>query len=465
MIDLGRLKSKQKTLFLGEVAGLLHNLGKLSSDFIKKAADPENTPYEFDRVVDPGKVPQLAKLPSLIRSKLWIDLVHALCQGWNWGPIAKASGALEKCLPGLRHPRSLNGTRDALKEAYKAAASISPSDPSSLCKARNLLASAVALAALVQKRVKSASDLLNSKEHDFLLNTKLKVLDEMVSLGELILLMWDDYHGWPHGQHRDPCLEIWTGTSSILQRYLTTSHGVVSGSEKAGSKSKGQTDTAQTLIASPFGSEPRSFLIDVPTLDMTRTRWLSQVVESTTAVYVAAANSWSQFREKLYDSSEPVLRSGLGETRRPLNDVTLWDYSTSVAALFKAAVAKAILEKHFAKTSDLRWQLLSVRYDGLAYLSQSHHISDLLARRDAALSALEEVRVLIEVEYPLGAEIYRDENGSVFVVPHVEYDGREQNLLSLPVGDEGTLGQIIVKRFSAAKVKSKTGRPRSSAWR
>ncbi len=107
----------------------------------------------------------------------------------------------------------------------------------------------------------------------------------------------------------------------------------------------------------------------------------------------------------------------LGETRRPENEITLWDWSGLVAALYKAALAGALLGYRPSDPADLRWRLLSIRFDGLSFFAQSHHLPDLLARRKLLNEALDQVRDLLEVEYPLGTEVYRDEDGSIFVVP------------------------------------------------
>lgn len=156
-------------------------------------------------------------------------------------------------------------------------------------------------------------------------------------------------------------------------------------------------------------------------------------------------------RREVANSADQHLSLALAETRWPVNDVSLWEYASSIAALFKSAVAKAIIEKRFVATSELKWRLLSIRYDGLEYLSRALHISDLLARRDTLEAALNAVKAVIEVEYPLGNEIYRDENGSVLIVPHVEDGDQKVDLLTLPCGgDERALKKVLARNFSQA---------------
>lgn len=454
MIDLSRLKASQSQLFLAEVAGVLHNLGKLAGQFVAKCADPENVKYEFERVVRPGDVLTIRTGRDHIQSKLWLDLLKTLCAEPIWGSATPAAVQIAANLSGA--PVSLRGTRDRLNRAYTTALSANPTLAADLHNTRNRLGAAAALAALLQVPLPSTFDLLdsidkNDQQYRFLCNTRLHVLNVDVSVGELLLLMWDVFHGWPDDQQRDETLAFWTDRSSILQRYLITAHGVISTTEKLGSQARQQSDATRTFGASAFGFEPDQRHLRPDDLELYRDRWLKAVIRDTQRSLAATTDHERNVaRTSLLQASDEALAHGLGETKRPLNDIAVWDYVSPIAGLFKAAVAKAILEGHFVQPSDLRWQLLSVRYDGLAYLARTQHISDLLARAEALTTGLEAVRALIEVEYPLGNEIYRDENGSVYVAPYVEEDDRPVDLLALPVEGGESLGALIAQRFSAA---------------
>ncbi len=143
------------------------------------------------------------------------------------------------------------------------------------------------------------------------------------------------------------------------------------------------------------------------------------------------------------------LRIGLGDTRRPINEVTLWDWSSIVAALYKAEIARCVITGEKREPTEVRWRLLSIRTDGLGYLLSANSIPDLLARKELLTDAWNRVQKLLEEEYPLGLEVYRDENGSVFVVPDME------NLLRLTDSDYNnkTLREFIVERFQSGTVK------------
>lgn len=129
------------------------------------------------------------------------------------------------------------------------------------------------------------------------------------------------------------------------------------------------------------------------------------------------------FLEKL----EEAFDEAVGDDRRPINEVTLRDWGSATAALWKAMAARNILEKQVEDA--FQWRLLRIDFDGLRFLERTPAISDLVGRRAALQAALDEVRTLLEVTYPLGNEVYRDENGSAFVVPALDGDDTDGNRL------------------------------------
>jgi len=94
----------------------------------------------------------------------------------------------------------------------------------------------------------------------------------------------------------------------------------------------------------------------------------------------------------------------------------------------------------------LRWRLLSVRIDGLGYISNVARVPDFLARQKLLSDALDQVRALLEVEYPLGSEVYRDQDGSLFIVPDVP------DLLEIP-DDQGTILETRIIQTFTEKVE------------
>ncbi len=141
--------------------------------------------------------------------------------------------------------------------------------------------------------------------------------------------------------------------------------------------------------------------------------------------------NWQEFRHNFIFSIgkcpfriEDYFRQTVAETRRPLNDVSLFDQTAASVAFLKAALAQNLLlgwKDPITNTiaDKYHWRLLRVGLDGLAFWGDSVRISDLLARKQLITDALNEVQKVIEHDYPLGAEIYRDENGSLFMVPDI----------------------------------------------
>jgi hypothetical protein len=112
--------------------------------------------------------------------------------------------------------------------------------------------------------------------------------------------------------------------------------------------------------------------------------------------------------------------TALGDTRRPVNEVTLSDWSGAVAALYKSALSGALLGIKPANPDDLRWRLLRVNFDVLALYAKAIKVADLLGYQNVVDKACETVKQLVEEEYPLGNEIYRDSTGIYFTFPDLD---------------------------------------------
>lgn len=105
---------------------------------------------------------------------------------------------------------------------------------------------------------------------------------------------------------------------------------------------------------------------------------------------------------------------------RPANDISVWEYGAAVAAFFKAAAANVWIEGKWPDWSKLNWSLLAVGYPGLEFIGQAVRISDTLARKTWIQGKLDQVRERFEDELPLGNEIYRDENGALFLAAQTD---------------------------------------------
>ncbi len=85
-------------------------------------------------------------------------------------------------------------------------------------------------------------------------------------------------------------------------------------------------------------------------------------------------------------------------------ELSLWEHSYELASLHKSAVTQALVEGHWPAPAQLSWRLLGVSVE------------------PPAAEALDEIKELVEVEYPLGNELYRDEKSIHFTFPGLEDD-------------------------------------------
>ena len=120
-------------------------------------------------------------------------------------------------------------------------------------------------------------------------------------------------------------------------------------------------------------------------------------------------------RTNLLSKIREVFSNAWGDTRRPINEVTLWDWGYAVSALYKSVLAAKLIQ---AGTS--RWRLLRINFDVLALYAKAIKIADLLGYQRVVDEACETVKQLVEEEYPLGNEIYRDSTGIYFTFPDLD---------------------------------------------
>lgn len=170
--------------------------------------------------------------------------------------------------------------------------------------------------------------------------------------------------------------------------------------EKEESDEIGKQPAGNTRPATPFGFE-------------------SEPLSGLTAKLKALPYENINKREVFQKAVQTTFVAALGDTRRPENEVTLWDWSHIVAALYKAALAGVLLTGDKPDPNDLRWRLLALRFNGSQIVDRSPNIQALLARRKWISEGLDRVKDFLEKEYPLGTEVYRDSNGSFFVVPDI----------------------------------------------
>ncbi len=270
---------------------------------------------------------------------------------------------------------------------------------------------------------KSASDgnktiQYNYKTHHLskVSNIQLNLLKESVSFDELI------EQGRPE--------HFQDSSKPLLVRLLGLCHGVAHTEKADLIYDSAKQKTADTRLSTPFGHE----------FEPLKGLQKKLAVIDFNAITTTPLDFMREVRVAFGDT--------VGETRRPLNDVSLSIWSHTVAAFYKAALASVVLG-YQSDLSKLHWRLLSVRFNGLQFLENVDRISDLLARQKLLKDGLGKVRELLEVSYPLGTEVYRDENGSIFIVPD------RDDLLKLQDQQGKTLCQLILDKFSSGTVPKK----------
>ncbi len=255
-----------------------------------------------------------------------------------------------------------------------------------------------------------AADYLPDALKNSLQTLHINLFGQDYSLAELIML---GMPGFATHQQREQLL---TGKDGWLPAVLGLCHNIahVDKEDPIG----GLQSLPDVLTSSAFGYEQKTFVVGDPQAGLTAQ--LQRLV-------IDVANL-ADTRKKIL----ATLRSGLGDTRRPTNEVTLADWSAMVAALFKTALSGAILTNTQPKIRqwaswrdklidhDFHWRLLRVNFDVLGLYAKAVKIADLLGYQRAVEKACERVKQLVEEEYPLGNEVYRDTTGIYFTFPDLD---------------------------------------------
>lgn len=230
---------------------------------------------------------------------------------------------------------------------------------------------------------------------------------------------------------------------------LQAGHAMASGIEKnlprATSEYLSQNATHMWL-STAFGHPVRNLLVDPPEL-LTETGWerlLEQIEGLLTELKRLGdqglsndLDGWWRWRENAVGPDgwlREAFTSTLAETRLPNNDVTLFDQSYVAAALFKSAVAGAILEgnsfpwNYSGIKQQTRWRLLTVGISVDHYESRAVKIGDWTGTRLALGEFFNRVRKLVEVDLAVGSLLYADRGVCVFSFPGERFDNDRDDL-------------------------------------
>lgn len=132
-------------------------------------------------------------------------------------------------------------------------------------------------------------------------------------------------------------------------------------------------------------------------------------------------NDWDKWRTQFIDTLHLHFDLSVGDDRIPINDVSLWDQAVSSVAFFKCEVAEALLcGWKDPLQNEPKFRILRIAFDGDEFIANSSLIADILSRRDAIENGFEKIKKLLEINYPIGFEVYRDHNQILFLVPDID---------------------------------------------
>jgi len=255
-----------------------------------------------------------------------------------------------------------------------------------------------------------AADFLSPSAKELLEKAMVKMLGEDYTLAELVML------GMPGFATHEKREQLLDGKDGWLPALLGVCHHEAHHDKQ---EPEGGVQTIPTVLTStPFGYETQTFVIGDPERSL-----------DTQLKALPISLSMLDSPRRLVNKIGEEFSSGLGDTRRPINEVTLADSSSTVAALFKSALSTAILTSSKpgirqwlswndrVMDHDFHWRLLRVNLDVLGLYAKAAKIADLLGYQEAIGKACEAVKRLMEEEYPLGNEVYRDTTGFYFTFP------------------------------------------------
>ncbi len=126
-------------------------------------------------------------------------------------------------------------------------------------------------------------------------------------------------------------------------------------------------------------------------------------------------------RITIFKEIKKAFEQGLSDTTRPQNDTTLWEHSYAVASIVKILTIHNLLNdteaKKIYKSRDVKFDILGIGWDGMRFLSYGHKIGDIIGRKTIIQDLKKKLKELLEHEYPIGNEIYSDDDGIYFIVP------------------------------------------------
>lgn len=211
----------------------------------------------------------------------------------------------------------------------------------------------------------------------------------------------------------------WKNSPKGLCKLLADAHGIVSGIDKAlaGRGWSGKQKKAYTFKSSAFGYEEKLELLQKQNL---KKEFLYKLKDIMTAIKNNKDNLTYDNYEEFIALMRKYYPKTLGETRRPINEISLFDYTHIIASLMKSNLAKMIVDGWYDPKGKSQWKILKINIDVIRLMAKGLKIGDILGYRKELKTTYDEIKRIVEYEYPLGNELYRDSTGVYFSCPNFE---------------------------------------------
>jgi len=221
----------------------------------------------------------------------------------------------------------------------------------------------------------------------------------------------------------------WRDNPKGLLKILADAHGIVSGIDKAlaGRGDSGKQRKAYTFKATVFGYENEIELLMDTNLDDVNKEYIKGVKEEFFKEIKGILENILQNKSVSYENYTDFINKikgyfskTIGETRRPINEISLYDYAHSIASLTKSNLAKMILDGWYEPRGKSQWRILKINLSIIELLSKGLKIGDIFGYRQEIEKIFCEIKKTVEFYYPLGNEIYRDSTGIYFSCPDIQ---------------------------------------------
>jgi len=131
--------------------------------------------------------------------------------------------------------------------------------------------------------------------------------------------------------------------------------------------------------------------------------------------------NWIIIRDGIFEYIQKWYLNLPSDSRFPINEITLWDQAFMTTSLFKAVIANLVAnpnkyDDYKKNPRQIKWKILGIQYDKYGLADKAYKISSIKWYREKIKSIEKDIKSIIELECPLGNEIYRDETGIYFMI-------------------------------------------------